>query len=227
MNKKWKSWQIIYLVLADYIIPVPLTILMYYLWLEKTGSITFTLFILLLGLVYGYVVPGIASNVFKLWKFTWPLQWKNIFITHGFIYTSFFSLAFYLSFPENMLLTWQNLCRIVLANFAIFAIICSHHEIIGIKEGMIKSYNSIAKKGGSAVDMVAYFSFFSFGFLGGSFAIAGLYAYEIIIIKGHASNQELISTFLVCMLILILGSTPYFIKERKQIIINRNNPPNL
>jgi len=210
-----------YLILADFIIPIPLTILMFYLWKDKTGSTTYSYFILLLGIVYGYIVPGVLSNLFKLWKFTWPFQVKNVFYHHGFIYSSYFALILYLSFSEKIELTTLNSIRIVLANFAVFGILVSHHEIMAIRFGMIKNFNSVAAKGKSPVEVVTDFAFFSFALVGASFAYSSIYAYKQIIIEYKTSPAEMVYCFVICFLIMILSSTPYFIKERKQIKKNR------
>lgn len=215
------SWIKVYLILADYVIPIPLTILMYFLWEWKTNSSTYSLFILTLGLVYGYVVPGFFSNIFRLWEFTWPLQYRNVFVHHGFIYTSYFALILYLVFPYNVDLSALNILRIVISNFALFATIVSHHEIMAIKGGMIVSHNSVASKGGSAVEAVAYFSFFSFGALGASYAYCSVYAYQKIVVNNLISMGSLINHFIICFAIMLVASAPYFIKERKQIIENR------
>jgi hypothetical protein len=219
--KKQFTWISIYLVLADYVIPIPLTILMYFLWETKTDSSTYSFFILLLGLVYGYIVPGISSNIFKLWKFKWPFQFRNVFYNHGFIYTSYLALILYLVFPDNIQLSDFNIVRIVISNFALFAIVVSHHEIMAIKGGMMKSLNSVAEQGKSAVEVVTYFSFLCFGFLGASYAYCCIFAYQKIVVNNKFATEDLLQYFLICFAIMTFASMPYFIKERKQIIKNR------
>lgn len=216
------NWIRIYLILADYVIPVPLTILMYFLWVAKTNSSTYSFYILLLGLVYGYIVPAFFCNIFKLWKFTWPYQiYKNILVQHGFIYASYLSLILFLVFPDNIQFTGLNTLRIVLSNFALFAIITSHHEILAIRGGMIQNFNSLSAQGKSTVEVIAGFAFVSFGFLGGAYAFCAVYAYQKIIIAQKTSIDELVKFFFICIAIMVLASVPYFIKERKQIVKNR------
>jgi hypothetical protein len=211
----------IYLILADYIIPVPLTIIMFFLWKDKSGSSLYASYIIILGLVYGYILPPLASRIFKLWEFTWSFSTKNLFYHHGFIYTCYFTLFHYLSFPEGIELSIMNCIRIVICNFLLFGVIVSHHEIMAIRQGMIISRNSIASKGGSPVECVCDFSFFCFALLGGAFGFVALLAYRIIVIENQTAISALIFNFVFHLFVLTIASTPYFIKEWKQVAINR------
>lgn len=223
MEYIYKNWQKLFLIIGDYILPIPLTILMYFLWEDMTASSVYAYFILVLALVYGYLIPGIASNVFKLWRFAWsPQIVKSVFYHHGFIYSAYFLLVHYFAFFDGFTMTYMNVIRVILANFALFAILSSYNEIIMIKQGMVINSNSLTKKGKSHIEAIFSFAFFYFGLVGASFGVSALYAYNKIVIEQHTDTKSLMLYFAICMLLMTLASLPYFIVERKQVVINRS-----
>ncbi len=222
LNYIYKNWQKIFLVIGDYILPIPLTVLMFFLWKDITGSSIYAYFILSLALVYGYLIPGLASNIFKLWRFAWrPQIVKSVFYHHGFIYSAFFPLVYYFSFFDGFEMTYLNIIRVIVVNFALFAILSSYNEVIMIKQGMVINSNSLTKKGKGNIEAIFSFAFFFFGLVGASFGASAIYAYQKIIIEQKNDIQSLILYFAICMLIMTLASAPYFIVEHKQIAINR------
>jgi len=66
---------------------------MYYIWRQRTGSALFSVYVLTLGVLFGYIFPGIGTNVLHLWKFNGPLRMKNYFLHHGFMYAPYLALC--------------------------------------------------------------------------------------------------------------------------------------
>jgi len=68
-----------------------------WLWYQKEGT-AFAILVMGLPFVFGYVVPGIGTNVLKMWRFRDRWVIGNYFIHHGFIYASTMGLVMLLAF---------------------------------------------------------------------------------------------------------------------------------
>jgi hypothetical protein len=55
-----------YLYLIDFVLPLPMTAVMFVLWHSRTGNAMFAAYVLALGVLFGYIFPGIGSNVLHL-----------------------------------------------------------------------------------------------------------------------------------------------------------------
>src|ERR1035438_9634008 len=106
-----------YLYLIDFVLPLPMTALMFVLWRLRTGNAIFAAYTLALGVLFGYIFPGIGTNVLHLWKFNGPLRIGNYFLHHGFMYAPYLSLVFYIAFAEGTPLSAGNSSRRWLRRF--------------------------------------------------------------------------------------------------------------
>jgi len=55
-----------------YVLPLPLFVVMYFVWAAWSDNRVFALYVMLLPLFYGYVAPGIATNLLHKWRFKGP-----------------------------------------------------------------------------------------------------------------------------------------------------------
>ena len=69
-----------------------------WLWWWWSGSVAFTAYVTLLAIAFGYVVPGIGTNVLKRWRFHGPLRMGNYYVHHGFIWAANLSPALLIAF---------------------------------------------------------------------------------------------------------------------------------
>lgn len=159
-----------YLLLVDFVLPLPLTALMYYLWQQRTGNALFAAYVLTLGVVYGYVYPGIGTNLLRLWKFNGPLRIGNFHIHHGFMYAPYLALVFYVAFAPGTPLTLEHIVRTILCSAFIQIVISCHHNVWGVKTGMIEINNTPTKLGKSPLEIVMHYGVVGFGLIGASFA---------------------------------------------------------
>ncbi len=134
-----------YLFLVDFALPLPMTALMYFLWQQRTGSALFAAYVLTLGVLFGYVFPGIGTNLLLLWKFNGPFRIGHYHIHHGFMYAPYLALVFYAAFNPDAPLTVENILRTVLCGACLQIVVSCHHDIWGVKTGVIEIYNTPAK----------------------------------------------------------------------------------
>lgn len=90
----------------DFYLPFPLTALMFWLWWARTGSAAFAAYTTAAGLIFGYLVPGIGTNLLGLWKFSGPWKLGSYYLHHGFLYAPYLSLVLYGCFG-----VWNTLTR--------------------------------------------------------------------------------------------------------------------
>jgi len=206
-----------YLILIDFVLPLPLTALMLFLWYRRTGSGLFAIYVLTLGVLFGYIYPGIATNVLHLWKFNGPLRVKNYYLHHGFMYAPYLALVFYIAFAPGTPLTWGNIVRIVLCGAFIQCVVSCHHDVCGVSSGMIEMNNTAARLKLSPMEIVTSWGVVGFGLIGASFAGSCLIAYRIIVLRAISDVRTFALLLLMGLAIMGVAALQYLIKERALI----------
>ena len=206
-----------YLILIDFVLPLPLTALMLFLWYRRTGSGLFAIYVLTLGVLFGYIYPGIATNILRLWKFNGPLRVKNYYLHHGFMYAPYLALVFYIAFAPGTPLTWGNIVRIVLCGAFIQCVVSCHHDVCGVSSGMIEMNNTAARLKLSPMEIVTSWGVVGFGLIGASFAGSCLIAYRIIVLRAISDVRTFALLLLMGLAIMGVAALQYLIKERALI----------
>jgi hypothetical protein len=207
------SWKKIYIIVIDFVLPLPLTAVMWYAWYARTQSLYFASYVLLLGLCFGYIIPGIGTNVLNLWRFTWRFRMGNYFIHHGFLYAPYFALVLYVIFGEwERLTSWQMLA-IIVGTGCLQSLISCHHDLCGVKIGMIEINNKPAREGKNAAEIICDWDPIGFFFFGASYAASSLYAYKLFVIDGRTSPVSLALLVASGVAFMGLTSVPYLIRE--------------
>ena len=208
--------------LVDYLLPLPLTAAMYLAWRARTGSPAFAAYTLLLGLAFGYVVPGIGTNLLGLWRFSGPLRVGNFFLHHGFMYAPWLSLTLYVTWGE-----WgapgPARALTVLASAALAqGLVSSLHDVAGLKAGAIEIFTARAAAGRSPEAIVLEYGPIGFGLFGAAYALSCLLARgELLAGPGPGRFALLVGGG-----VLMMGLTglPYVVKERRFIGAARRTP---
>jgi len=167
--------------------------LMFFLWYRWSGSLHFALVVLLLPVLYGYIGPGIATNLLRKWRFKGPLLFGNFYPHHGLIYAAdMMPLLFpaFLGTPHDAL-SKAVIIRILLCTAALHGYVLWLHDILILRCGMVEILSP--PPGNRSPDEIATSyapaSFFAIGF---SYAAGALIAYQHIVIAGDDS----VGTFL-------------------------------
>ena len=167
-------WEKAYIILIDFILPLPLTAIMWYAWYARTQSLYFASYVLLLGLCFGYIIPGIGTNVLRLWRFTGPFRIGNYFIHHGFMYAPYFALVLYVMFGQWQRMTAGQAVAISAGSGFVQSLLSSHHDSCGVKIGMIKINTRPARQGKCATEVICDWEPIGFLLFGSSYAAAPL-----------------------------------------------------
>jgi hypothetical protein len=184
---------------------------------KDSSNWSFSLYVILLPLLFGYIIPGIGTNILKLWAFKWKfMRMGNYFIHHGFMYAPYFALSLYLTFGNTGEISFIQAATIVISNSFLQCFLSTLHDYMGLKSGMIEIYNRPYREGKSAAEIVFDYMPVGYVLLGCTYAVSCLVAYWYI------SNTVTISFSAFLLLIIsglaIMGLTGiyYVYRERKK-----------
>jgi len=204
----------------DFILPFPLLVLMPYLWyIRVEHNLRFALYVLILPLLWGYIVPGIGTNVLKLWRFKGKWLIGNYYLHHGIMYAGPMALLLYVTFGIGPVSTVQSI-TIILCTASMQAFFSSQHDILAVKAGSLIIDNPPARARKSADEIVNYLNPLYFFLLGGSYAAGCIFAYnKIVVEQAHAAGEFILLLLVGLGLMGIVPSVPSLailkIREKK------------
>ncbi len=198
-----------YLVLVDFILPIPLTVLAYYIWMQRTDHMGYVISLILLAIVYGYVVPEIATRFLRLWEFTWPFRINYCYVHHGFIYSGYLPFILLISWnPANSLDFWPVFNTGILS-FLIMSFVGVHHDMFGFRVGMIINHTMKLKPGESHFKYISLIGAFCYGLVGLFYSMACIFSYSHIVIKGNNSVLDYALWLIISLLVMTQILLPY------------------
>ena len=201
----------------DFYLPFPLTALMFWLWWARTGSAAFAAYTIAAGLVFGYLVPGIGTNLLGLWRFSGPWKLGRYYLHHGFLYAPYLSLVLYACFGVWNTLTLGQAVTSILCMGLVQGLVSSLHDICGIKAGMLQIFNARAASGVSPEEIVMDWGPLGFGLFGAVYALFGVLAYRFYVLENAGAWLSVAAWACGCAGAMGLTGIPYIIKERRFI----------
>lgn len=199
--------------LYQYLAPAILTPVSFGLWWHTyQGNLRLTLMAWLLPILYAYIVPGIGTNVLKVWEFNTQLRLGRFRPHHGFVFGSATSTLVWICHGHTIAQTWGDLARFSFVTASILGFWNLLYDIKAIKAGILKVYNQpMADQKDAEVIACDYAPWFFAGF--GAIYGAGLGLAELITSTLNMSNSAFAVYFL---LILILAMTLPVLGYRRQ-----------
>lgn len=163
-----------------YVLPFPLTIGMYWVWLRAYGDVGFALYVSAIPILYGYIAPGIGTNLLHRWRFRGTGVVGGYYWHHGFMYAGNMSPLLFLAMggPPLTPLTPEHWLRISLVTGILHGFVLSIHDVLLVKNGMVEIYNRPAREGRSAEEIVAYYAPLCFSLIGTCYAAGALLLYQ-------------------------------------------------
>lgn len=203
-----------------YVLPLPLFILMAYVWQFFMKTTLFTIYVLLLPVLYGYIVIGFATNVLKKWRFKGKMLVGNYYIHHGFNYASKMSFILFVSLITivhgTKLSLWQFLA-IIMVSGVLHAYVYWIADIYLVKTGMLELSDTSFRKGKSPEEIVFQYAPISFFILGATYAISALIAYEQLVCQQKGIFTFIWLTVAGLIFMATFTSIAYGLVDRLQV----------
>jgi hypothetical protein len=215
------------LIALDFVLPLPLTVLAFLLWRSAHGPL-YASYVLGLALVWGYVGPGIGTNLLGLWRFRWPfLRVGSYYLHHGFMYAPYMATMLWLTFGAHYGAsrpgpTGGAVAAIVVANALVQGFVSTRHDVVGVRAGMIEVSCDESDRGHSAEEIVNAWGPLGFSLIGGGYAAACLFAWDIIVARGRHDGVSLALAWAIGLGLMGGVSLPYPLRQRRRIRLPRD-----
>jgi len=200
-----------------YVLPLPVSVAMFFVWEAWSGSWTFAFYVTLLPLIYGYVAPGIATNLLHKWRFKGPWLVGNFYAHHGFMYSANMTPLLFVAFlgTPHESLSAGTATRILLCTAALHGFVLWVHDILIVRHDMVEIYNRPASQGRSPEEIVTHYAPFCFFLIGLTYAASGLLAFQTIVINRDTKAMALVWLSVAgIVLMLTIPSIAYRIIEK-------------
>jgi hypothetical protein len=124
---------------STYLFPAVGFPLVSYAWWRSSGSWPFTVVVMGAPVLFGYIMPGVATHYVKRWRFTSGPRVGSYYVHHGFIYGSKLALALLLVVrSSNTVRTAFDVVAIVLVTGAATAFGGWWHDLHAVRAGKIE-----------------------------------------------------------------------------------------
>ncbi len=175
-----------------YVYPFGALTFFYYHWSHIYGR-DFALFMILVPTLYGYIMPGIAVNILKKWKFNTKFRLGNYYAHHGFkiagnINTSFFLVSYHSTLLN---LSYGQMASLILACGCVQGFIIWWHDTVLIKMGKLELNNVLVTATMSPEEKAYSYAPICFSLAGASFALCVLTALKYFENYPHSSSLTL------------------------------------
>ena len=187
-----------------YALPLPLFAAMWFAWSAWSQDRCFTIYVMALPVFYGYVAPGIATNLLRKWRFKGPWVVGSYYAHHGFMYAANMSpllLVSFLGTPREPL-SLATIVRVLLCTGALHGFVLWIHDILMVRHEMVEIYNAPAAAGRGPEAIVTHYAPLCFFLIGFSYAGAGLLAFQTFTVHHQTDPASVIRVSLIGVALL-------------------------
>lgn len=201
-----------------YALPLPLCGAMYFAWLNLFGSHAFALYVSLLPVIYGYIAPGVATNILKLWRFKGAWVVGSYYAHHGFMYCANMSPLLFVAFlgTDVKTVSFGLAVRVLLTTAAMQGFLLWILDILIVRYGMVEIDNRPTREGKSPEEIVTYYAPLCFSLIGLTYSAGALIAFQYFVVNSDLSSGAILQ---VCgygaALIFTLPGFAYHCLERR------------
>jgi hypothetical protein len=199
----------------QYVAPVVLGPLSLLLWYQRyDGDLQLLAGAWLVPVLWAYIVPGIGTNVLKVWEFNTRWRLGRFRPHHGFVFGSATATIAWLVHTPSA--AWPDVLRNALIMCSVLAFWNLLYEVLALRTGILSVYNQPWADGKSeeaiAMDYAPWF-FGGFGALYGG----GIGVLELLHANGMLTRPAFGLTFaLMLSLTLVIPAGGYIISSRRR-----------
>ena len=201
-----------FLFVYNYVYPFIGLPLLLWLWTRDENA-AFAGLVMGLPFVFGYLVPGIGTNILKLWRFRGHWVVGDYFIHHGFIYAATMGLALYVGFVPAAGTGLWGLLGNMARTASIIGFVGWGHDLLAVRAGVIEIYNGPWKRGASPEAIVSHSTPLCYALLGAAYAGVATLGYDILVAQQQSANN--LWWLFPCGLAVmtLVSSVPYLLME--------------
>ena len=181
------SFSKTFLFVGNKVLPFVGLPILIWLWVRE-GGIAFMALVLGLPFLFGYIVPGIGTNILKMWRFHDSWTVGNFFIHHGFIYAATMGTVMYFAFLTPARNDWLTLLGNMARGAGILGFVGWTHDLIAIREGLMEVHNEPWKRGAPAEVVAAQYAPLCFSLLGAVYAGMVTLGYQTMVLGQNPAN---------------------------------------
>jgi len=208
-----------------YAYPLPAVAAMWFAWSAWSQSGLFSAYVNLLPIFYGYVMPGIATNILRKWKFKGAWVVGSFYVHHGFIYAAHLSPALFISLLGTPCepLSLGTSVRVCICTASLYGFVAWFHDILMVRHGMVEIQNQLTADHRSAEEIVTLYAPLCFFLIGLIYAAAALLGFHVFVSQ-HRTGPAAITWVSLAgfSLLLSVPSLAYRALEGKK---PPSNPP--
>ena len=158
---------------STYVFPLAAFPLLTWAWWDM-GGWRLAAFLMGVPLAFGYLMPGVGTNVMKRWRFTGGWRIGNFYAHHGIIYSSKLAFALWLAMHEPAAIdSTLDAIAVVLIVGGIAAFGGWWHDLYAIRTGRIELVDTSAD-GRDAETILTSFAPALYWTLGATYAAVGV-----------------------------------------------------
>ncbi len=193
--------------LYQYISPLVLTPLSFWLWWHTYHEeLSLTLVAWLLPILFAYIVPGVGTNILKVWEFDTRYRLGRFRPHHGFVFGSATSMLLWLV-HTGIATSMADLLRMAFVSASVLGFWNLIYDIKALKAGILIVYNQpwADGKGEEAVAMdYAPVFFAGFGMVYGAAISGAEILHTLKYLDGIMAVLYFISVFVVSILVPVI-----------------------
>lgn len=158
--------------LYPYVAPVILVPLTYWLWLgEYAGNHHLVSIVWGLPVLWAYIVPGIGTNVLKVWEFDTRLRLGRFRPHHGFVFGSATAMLAWLVHASPAQ-SWSDAFRFALVLASVLGFWNLLYDVKALEAGLLRVYNQPWADGHSEPAVALDYAPWFFAGFGGVYGLA-------------------------------------------------------
>lgn len=157
--------------LYQYAAPVILAPLSLYLWWLEYGNLPQTMVAWLIPVLWAYLVPGIGTNVCKVWEFDVRWKWGRFRPHHGFVFGSATAMMAWVLHGDPAT-TATEIVRYAFILCSVLGFWNLLYEVKALKSGVLKVYNQPWAEGLGDEAIALDYSPWFFGGIGAAYGLS-------------------------------------------------------
>lgn len=185
------------------------------LWMQVGGK-EFSILVLGLPFLFGYIAPGIGTNYLKMWRFRGSFVVGRYYIHHGFIYASMMGLALYIAFIPPAQGDWSTMFGNMARCAGLLGFVGWAHDTTAVREGEMEVYNKAWKLGAPPEVIVAQYAPLCFSLLGACYAGVVTLGYQTLVLEKAVNSLWWL--FLLGLIVLCAAISLPFLSWIKEVV---------